>query len=144
MRNKIDLYSRISIAIVLAFLTSELLVQEVFLARSPQIRTDFADRVVETSLAFVNVDNYASLFQGKGFFNHDPQSPGSIEDSLADAPLLPTAIKGVYAKETENASHVDIFYDEVDWVEIFYEKKDGTIEKIKIPKGTQPPPPGLF
>jgi hypothetical protein len=144
MRNKIDLYSRISIALVLAFLTSELLVQEVFLARSPNIRPDFSDRLVETSLAFVNIDNYRSLFQGNGFFRKDENSPRLIEENLASKPFIQTGIKGVYARETEKAKQTEIVYDEIDWVEIFYETKSGTMEKIKIPRGTEPPPPGLY
>lgn len=144
MRNKIHIYSRISLAIVLAFLTSELLVQEVFLAETPRIRQDLADRVVNTSLAFVNIDNYRNLFQGQGFFQKDPNSPQSIRDSLAKTPLNPTAIKGVYAKETDNAEQIEIIYDEVDWVQMTYVKKDGTTEIIQIPAGTEPPPPGLY
>lgn len=145
MRNRIDLYSRISVAIVLAFLTSQLLVQEVFLAKSPNIRRDFSDRLVETTLALINVDNYIAFFRGEGAFRDgDPSSPGQIQKDLAEKPFQPTAIKGVYAKETDYAKETEIVYDEVEWIEIFYQKKDGSIEKIKIPNGTAPPPPGLF
>ena len=144
MRNRIDLYSRISVAIVLAFITSQLLVQEVFLAHSPNIRPDIADRVVETSLAFINIDNYIAFFKGNDFGPRDPSSPGNIQRNLAEQTLQPTAIKGVYAKENEYARHTEIIHDEIDWIEIFYERKDGTIEKIRIPRGTEPPPPGLF
>ena len=149
MRNKIDLYSRISVAIVLAFLTSQLLVQEVFLSYSPSIRPDLADRVVETSLAFVNIDNYRNFFAGQREERTDfsatlASNETEALDHLGQVNFTPTIIRGVYAKETGNAALYRINVKEIDWVEIFYEKKDGTIERIKIPRGTQPPPPGMF
>ena len=145
MRNRIDLYSRVSVAIVLALLTSQLLVQEVFLGYSPRVRTDLADRVVETSLAMINFDNYRNFFRRDSNIESTlAQNEAEAHDQLDKISFKPTVIKGVYARETENAVETRINIPEIDWIEIDYQKKDGSTVKVKIPRGTDTPPPGLF
>lgn len=112
---------------------SEFLTQDVFVANTPRVRPDLADHLVTQTMALINVDNYIAFFSGK-----------KRNDNLANAEYQPTIIKGVYAKETEDTSLMEVRVDEVDWTEVSYTKQDGTTEMIKIPAGTQPPPPGLF
>ena len=148
MKNKIDFYSRITIGLVLALLTSQLLVKEVFLGYTPRIRPDLADIVVEKTLTLVNIDNYLALFRGKP--TELPQTgtiaktPAQAKQELAKVPFKPTIVKGVYAKETADASLIEMRFSEVEWVKVKYQKKDGTIIDLNIPKGTQPPPAGMF
>ncbi|MCR4263215.1 MAG: hypothetical protein NUV98_00665 [Candidatus Roizmanbacteria bacterium] len=145
MRNRIDLYSRVSVAIVLAMLTSQLLVQEVFLGYSPRVRTDLADRVVETSLAMVNFDNYRTMFsKNREAETAIAQSPEEALEQLAKVPYKKTLISGVYAKETGNAHLTRINVQEIDWVSVDYQKRDGTIITVEIPRGGQKPEPGLY
>lgn len=131
--NKFHLYTRITIALVAALVMAEFLMQDVFVAGTPRVRPDLADSLVRRTMALINIDNYVAFFRG---------DRGS--DNLASSDYQPTIIKGVYAKETEDISLMEVRVDEVDWVEVSYLKKDGTTEMIKIPAGTQPPPPGLF
>ncbi|MBI4136812.1 hypothetical protein HY469_02005 [Candidatus Roizmanbacteria bacterium] len=147
MRNRIDLYSRVSVAIVLALLTSQLLVQEVFLGYSPRVRPDLADRLVETTLTLVNFDNYSNIFNrdsGTDYTKALASNENEAIEQLDHVPFQSTVIKGVYAKETGNAYMSRINVHEVDWVTVDYQRKDGSMIKLEIPRGTQPPPPGLF
>lgn len=139
IHSKLHIYTRILVAFVAAILASEFLVREVFISATPNVRHDLADRLVERSLALVNIDNYIAFFRGQQggpstniALQHDPE------------PYRPTFIKGVYAKETETESITQVRYDEVEWIDIDYQRADGTVETIKIPRGTNPPPPGLF
>lgn len=148
MKTKIDFYSRITIALVAALLTSQLLVREVFLGYSPRIRPDLADVLVERSLALINIDNYLAFFRGKPETLPETgklaKTPEQARQELAGIPFRETFIKGVLAKETDNASLIQVTMDEVEWVEIPYSRANGELTTIKIPKGQAPPPPGLF
>jgi len=143
MKNKIDFYSKITIAIVLALLTSQLLVKEVFLGYSPRIRSDLADVVMEKGLALINIDNYLALFKGKSGSNL-AKSEEEAKKELEKVSLKATLVKGVYAKETENAAFIEVNMNEVSWVEIPYQKASGETIMLRIPQGTKPPAPGLF
>lgn len=146
MFRRFEPYSKIFIALVLALLTSQLLVREVFLGYSPALRLDIADRFVETTLALVNVDNYLAFFRGR---DETPLPPGvptptpGVFDRLAGVPPR-QIVKGVYAKETDEAAVTEIHYNEIEWVEYPYVRNDGTRVTIRVPKGQQPPPVGLF
>ena len=147
MRNRIDLYSRVSVAIVLALLTSQLLVQEVFLGYSPRVRPDLADRVVETTLALVNFDNYRNFFNREERTDYTKalaNNENEAREQLDRVSFQPTVIKGVYAKETGNAYMTRINVYEIDWVTVDYQRKDGSMIKLEIPRGTDTPPPGMF
>jgi len=130
--NKFHLYTRMTIAIVGALVISEFLIQDVFVASTPRVRPDLADHFVTQTMALINVDNYIAFFSGKK------------NNNLESSEYKPTIIKGVYAKETEDISLMEVRVDEVDWVQVPYTKKNGTTEMIKIPAGTDAPPPGLF
>lgn len=151
MRNKIDFYARILIALVVALLSSELLAREVFVGSTPRVRPDLADSLVTKTLTLVNIDNLRNLLRKA------PSSPVAVlpksgkiktaeqaKQELATMPFTPTGIKGVYAKDTEDAGMVEMRLEEVDWVTVFYEQKDGSIIQLRIPRGTNPPPSGLF
>ncbi len=131
---KFHLYTRITVALVAAILVSEFLVQDVFLGATPAVRPDVADRLVERTLAFVNIDNYTA------FFRRDRNRSSDI----ASMPFSTTVVRGVYAKENETTSVVQVKVDEVDWIEVPYTRNDGTVIQLRIPRGTNPPPPGLF
>lgn len=133
--SKLHIYARLMAAIVAAILVSNLLVQDVFIGATPNVRTDFADRLVERSLAFINIDNYIAFFGG---------NRGSVDPDIAKVPYTPTLVRGVYAKETARTHLTEVRYDEVQWVEVPYVRKSGKTEMIKIPAGTTPPAPGLF
>lgn len=143
MKNKIDFYSKITIAIVLALLTSQLLVKEVFLGYSPRIRSDLADVVMEKGLALINIDNYLALFKGKSGSNL-AKSEEEAKKELEKVSLKATLVKGVYAKETENAAFIEVNMNEVSWVEIPYQKASGETIMLRIPQGTKPPASGMF
>ncbi len=143
MKNKIDFYSKITIAIVLALLTSQLLVKEVFLGYSPRIRPDLADVVMEKGLALINIDNYLALFKGKSGSNL-AKSEEEAKKELEKVSLKATLVKGVYAKETENAAFIEVNMNEVSWVEIPYQKASGETIMLRIPQGTKPPASGMF
>lgn len=171
---RVDIYSKIVIALVLALLTSELLVKEVFLGYTPKVRPDLADVMVQKTLGLVNIDNYLALFRRKEdtqianvppATNRPPSFIPSIQtqpttapqiqivtpqppqqtiiNELAQAPLR-QIVKGVYAKETEDATVTVIEENEIEWQTINYQRADGSVEQIEIPKGVAPPPPGLF
>jgi hypothetical protein len=143
--SKLHMYTRILVAFVGAILVSEFLVRDVFLGATPNVRPDLADRFVERTLALVNVDNYLALFRrGAATTNNIANNTPASGEQSVEEPLRPTLIRGVYAKETSTEVITEIHYEEVQWVDVDYTTKDGTVEKIKIPAGTQPPPPGLF
>ncbi|MBI4129870.1 hypothetical protein HY468_00990 [Candidatus Roizmanbacteria bacterium] len=147
MFRRFEPYSKILIALVLALLTSQLLVREVFLGYSPALRPDIADRFVETALALINVDNYLAFFRGRE--NQTPLPLGAptptpnILDQLAAIPPR-QIVKGVYAKETEDVAYTEIHYNEIEWVNYPYRRNDGTQVTIQVPRGQQAPPAGLF
>lgn len=146
MFKRLEPYSKILIALVAALLTSQLLVREVFLGYSPTVRTDLADRLVERSLALVNIDRYLALFRGN---QQPPGVPGQItpvpsfRDRLAAIPPR-QLVKGVYAKESDEGALTEVRFYEIEWEFVPYQKRDGTTVTIKVPKGQAPPPPGLF
>lgn len=148
MKSKIDFYSKITIALVAALLTSQLLVREVFLGYSPRIRPDIADVLVEKSLALINIDNYLAFFRGKPSSLPETEQPAKTaqqaKQELAQIPFKETLIKGVYAKETEDAVLTEVKFEEVDWIDVSYQRASGEVTTIRIPKGQTPPPPGLF
>jgi hypothetical protein len=61
-----------------------------------------------------------------------------------DLPYQSTQAIGIYAAETEDTTYYEYRLDEMVWIEIPYVKQDGTTVYIKIPKGEDPPPLGLF
>lgn len=145
MMNKFHIYARITVALVAALLTSQLLVQEVFLGATPNVRPDVADRLVEKSLALINVDNYIAFFRGKNNqSNTIAKNEEDAKNKLKSVGFQPTLVKGVYAKEIQNAALFEIRIPEVDWVPVSYTKADGEVIQLYIPRGEQPPPPGLF
>lgn len=131
--DRFHLFTRITIAIVGALVMSEFLIQDVFVASTPRVRPDLADHLVTETLALINVDNYMAFFSGK-----------TRDNSIASKDFQPTIIRGVYAKEDSTTSAMQVRVDEVQWTQVPYIKKDGTTIMLKIPSGTQPPPPGLF
>ena len=44
----------------------------------------------------------------------------------------------------QEAGLIQMRFEEVDWVEVPYQKANGQTIMLKIPKGTQPPPAGMF
>lgn len=143
MRNKIDLYSRIAIALVFALLLSNFLNKNVFIASTPKIRPDLADTVVEKTLALVNIDTYLSLFRGRPTENI-AKTKDTAKKELAKETLKSTLIPGVYAKETPDASLTEMHFEEVQWQSVPYIRANGEQIMINIPKGSTPPPPGMF
>ena len=142
----ISRYSKILVAFVLAIVASELLVKEVFLGYSPQVRPDLADHVVERSMALINTDNYIAFFSGE----NRPPSKREQKENIAQykevteqTPAV-QIVPGVYAKETAEGQYTDVNYHEIQWVEVEYARANGQVEVIKIPAGVEPPPPGLF
>ena len=134
MRGRFHSFTKITIALVAALVTAEFLMQDVFVASTPRVRPDLADHLVEQTLALVNVDNYIAFFRGDN----------RVPDNIASVSSQPTLIKGVYAKESEDTSVMEVKVNEVEWQDIQYTKKDGSTITLKIPAGTEPPPPGLF
>lgn len=140
--SKIHIISKFLVAVIAALIISDILVKDVFVGDTPAVRTDVADRLVTRTLAAVNIDTYISFFSDNG--NPRPDlSPETLKDRLANVPPQ-TIAKGVYAKESDDGVITEIHYDEIEWQEFPYRKADGTIVSIKVPKGTVPPPPGLF
>jgi len=139
---KIHIVSRVLVALVAALLISELLVRDVFLGYTPTVRADLADRLVERTLATVNIDTYVSYFTDTD--NPRPQlDPDTFKERLAEAPAT-LIVKGVYAKDTQLGTLTEVHYDEIKWNEVDYRRKAGTTQTIRIPEHIQPPPPGLF
>lgn len=138
----IRIYSKVAVALVAAVLTSQLLVREVFLGYTPRVRADLADRLVERSIALINLDRYP-LFNRQREIQRLPADIASLTKQFAEMPAR-ALVPGVYAKEVDGASYTEIHFEQVDWVEIEYRRKNGERETIKIPRGTAPPPEGLF
>lgn len=137
----IRIYSKVAVALVAAVLTSQLLVREVFLGYTPRVRTDLADRLVERSIALINLDRYPPF--NRGTTRPRIADTATLAEQFATLPAR-AIIPGVYAKEIEGASYTEIHFEQIDWVEIQYRRKNGMIETIKIPRGTAPPPEGIF
>jgi hypothetical protein len=139
---KIHIISKYLAALVAAFLVSELLVRDVFLGYSPTVRPDLADRLVNRTIAFANLDTYIN------FFSEEDTPPGAInfEEFKQQIATLPRTqiVKGVYAVETDTGTLTEIQFEEIEWQSLEYRRKDGTRVTIRIPKGTSPPPPGAF
>lgn len=131
-------YARIMVAILLAFLASEIMVKEVFLGYTPQVRPDLANRVVDSTLALVNIDSY------RAWINGETRQERINRLALEQENYTNTITPGVYAKETSTASELYINVEEVEWVTIPYVKKNGETINLNIPAGVEPPPPGLL
>ena len=143
--SKFHLYTRITIALVGALVMSEFLIQDVFVASTPRVRPDLADHLVTQTLALVNIDNYIAFFRGnKNNTTLVASNENDAKEKLKKVPFGPTLIKGVYAKEIENASVIEIRVPEIDWVPVSYTKVNGEVVQLYIPRGEEPPPPGLF
>ena len=140
--SKIHLITKGLVAFVAAVMISEFLVDDVFLGYTPTVRTDVADRIVTRSIAAANIDTYLSYFQDKS--KPRPSLDGqTLIQRLAEIPSQ-QIVPGVYAKESDEGSLTEIKYYEIRWKEVPYRRTGGSIETIRIPEGTEPPPPGLF
>lgn len=139
---KIHIISKFMVALVGALAISELLVKDVFIGYTPSVRPDLADRLVTRTLAAVNADTYISFFTDRG--KPRPSLDGeTLKERLSEVPPQ-QIVAGVYAKESNDGTITEIHYDEIQWIEVPYRRKSGEVVVIKIPKGTVPPPPGLF
>src|SRR5688572_7809660 len=78
---------------------------EIFVAGTPQIRTDLTQHLAVRFQQLKNPTQYASLF--------DKKTP---EEKLQNLPLE-LVTKGVYAKSDEKASYTVVKQGEVEWVE---------------------------
>lgn len=130
-------------ALLLAFAVSELLIREVYISYTPRVRPDLASHLKERAIALTKRSTYLALI-GKEQRPEPLRLSPQEKKELENKPYSPTFIKGIYAKETANASMVEIKHSEVHWVPISYTKKDGSVITLYIPEGTQPPEAGLF
>jgi hypothetical protein len=138
-KDKLQLYTRITIALVAAIITMEFLQQNVFVASTPRIRPDLADKLVEKSLALINVDSYISFFRD----DSDEKKVKRLMDSVANVPKR-QIVPGVYAAESEYGVYLEVNEKEINFNSLQYQKKDGSIITLEVPEGMEPPPPGLF
>jgi len=98
---------------------------------------------MEKGLALINIDNYLALFKGKSGSNL-AKSEEEAKKELEKVSLKATLVKGVYAKETENAAFIEVNMNEVSWVGIPYQKASGETIMLRIPQVTKPPASGMF
>lgn len=119
-RKKIILYFKVFLVTALAFGTSGLLIQDVFIAGSPQIRQGLGNYL---ALKY----NPMSIIQG---------GP-SVEDQLQDLPMQEIA-KGVYAKDDGVNDYTLVKLDEVDLKEYRITIR-GKEVVIRVPVGQEPP-----
>lgn len=130
MNTKIT-YLKILGVIVSAYLLVSFLGREVFVANTPRLRPSL-DKYLTLRMRLVTND-VAQL--ASSFFRK------SAEEQLKDFPLEAVS-KGVYAKQSQNASYTVVKENEVEYVVYQYTIK-GNIVKIKVPKGQNPPPQNI-
>jgi len=116
----------------MAFLGSQLLTKEVFIANSPTIRPNLGPYMAtRLQNVFSNTSQSLALLFYK-----------SPAEELKNLPLIPVA-KGVYAKSNDKASYTEYRVNEVEWIEYTFTVKGKEI-KISVPKGQDPPPQNIL
>lgn len=140
--SKLHIITKGAVAFVAALMISEVLVKDVFLGYTPTVRQDVADRLVDRSIAMANLDTYLSYFDDRSK-PRPAVDPQTLIERLAEIPSQ-QIVPGVYAKESDEGYVTEIKYNEITWKDVPYRTNAGMIITIRIPEGTEPPPPGLF
>jgi len=128
--------SKIFFAMVIAYMVSGFLNNDIFIANSPQIRADWKEYLA-SKVTIQSINPLAWIFGSK-----EDKELAARKERLK-ASLIPVA-KGVRAASEGNVSYIEYNIDEVEWAEITYILSNGKTVKIRYPKGMTVPGREVF
>jgi hypothetical protein len=144
MNQKFNFYIRIVLILLIAFLLSKSLSNNIFLADSPKIRpnldTYFLAKINTTKDNILAKLNFNFSFPKNNFVAN--QSRNQTIEFLKNN--LHPITKGVSAATRDNYSYTEYKVNEIEWVRVTYTLKNGKTINIEYPKGTNPPPQGIY
>lgn len=138
------------IALVLAYSVSNFSIKNLFLADSPKIRPNldqyFLAKINNTKENILAKLDFGSMFPK---FNLEPASNFVANQNREETvnflkSTLKPVTKGVSAAEKDGYSYTEFKLDEIEWAQITYTLSDGKQITIQYPKGTNPPPKGIY
>ncbi len=162
MNNK-QFYIKLIVSMVASFLISQILINEVFIAKSSRIRPRLDQYLFsKVSNGAKTIASLGSAFTIKNPFNwktsqtsmpiqtgnqsgqfFDQINPNdSPKNLLKDIPLNNVA-KGIYRKENAHVNYLLIKEKDVDWINYELESNGKKIS-VQMPRGDEQPTQGLF
>jgi len=138
------------IALGVAYLLSNFSIKNLFLANSPKMRSNldqyFLAKIINTKeniLAKLRFNISLPKFNLASNNNIVSEPVRQQKMDLLKMALSPVT-KGIRAASKDGYSYTEIKLNEIEWVKITYTLKNGKTINVQYPKGTNPPPQGIY